>query len=142
MGKGIIITTPRPTQQILGQAIVASTDQNDTYNASFPGSVVEFVSGAGEIGDVVECIITSAITCEITSVVGQSILAQGKVTMHEIHRCEFKVEVICDPNPYGVKRDDILQFKDPGQEVKLDDSIGCIPTAVGISQFVRVLQLA
>src|SRR5688572_28624439 len=103
MGKAIIITTPRPTQHVLGQAIVVSTDQNDTYTDSFPGAVVEFTSGSGELGDVVECKITSAITCDIINVVGPSTLAQGTVTFYEVHRHEFKVEVLCDPNPYSIK---------------------------------------
>lgn len=144
MGKVIIITTPTATHP--GQAIVASTDQSDVRPG--PNLLVEFTSGLPNmnLGDVVECTITSPIECKLTKVVGPSTWAQGNVTRTDFFimgagpYSEFQIKVLCDPNPFDVKLGDKLPFKDSNKEAKVGDTVGCIPTTPsGLCEVMHVL---
>lgn len=141
MGKVIITTTPTATRS--GQAIVASTDPNDARpNANL---LVEFTTGLPNmnIGDIVECKITSAIACELIRVVGPSVWAQGIVTAIGVGdhlRGEFQVDILCDPNPFGAQRGEKLLFNNPNSQAKVGDTVGCIPTTVArICEVMQVL---
>ena len=137
MGKVIIITTPRPTQGRNGLAIVASTDQGDARPG--PNLMVEFSTELPNmnIGDIAEGRITSPGPIQLTSMVGPSTWAQGRVTRTQVPdegghiRSEFQVDTLCDPNPFGVVRGQKLMFNDTNSEAKVGDTVACIPTVVG-----------
>jgi hypothetical protein len=151
MGKVIIITTPRPTKpDSKGQAIVAGTDDTDSYHQLipavqvYPGHIV-MSSGTYTIGDVMECNITDSGTGEIGNVIEPSTLAKGKVTRVNVDvngkvYSEFKVDELCAPNPYYVELGSKLYFTDSYGGYKVGDPVECIPLAKDIGALVAELE--
>ena len=142
MGTVIITSNPTPTSpDRIRHAVVITQDQKDDYKEPVgPNKLVEFDEPTVliNVGDIAECNITSVITCKITKVIGQAVWAQGDVTRINFPdaggniRSEFKVNVLCDPNPFGKRLNDKLWFNNPTSEdhrvVKVGDTVKALPT--------------
>jgi len=143
MGKVIIVANPTPTSPDKPRyAIVIEQDQMDDYRESVgPNKLVEFdeTTVLISVGDIAECNITSGTTCVITRVVRQATWAQGKVTAIDVpvyagnRVCtEFKIEVLCDPNPFGKELGGKLLITTPTSEdhqvPKVGDTVAALTT--------------
>jgi hypothetical protein len=142
MGTVIITSNPTPTSPDSSRkAIVTEQHQTDSYREPIgPNKLVEFEESniSINVGDIVQCNITSASTCEITRVTGQATWAEGKVTQVDVPdadghtRSEFQVQVLCEPNPFGKNLNDKLLFNNPTsvdhRVVKVGDTVAALTT--------------
>jgi hypothetical protein len=144
MGKVIVITNPRPTKpDSKGTALVYQTDSPNEPN---PTTFLEFKGGPYTIGAQVGFIMKADGSYNLGQVIGQSSLATGTVTQininsDETNRCEMQVERLCDPNPFGVKMSDKLQFKAfHYANPQIGENVALIPTAFGYGDITAYLE--